>query len=63
MTLKELAERYTKEYQFRVFDEDGKCYATLDRNEIVKLEYPIGEKEVLQYSPQTITLITVLIKW
>jgi hypothetical protein len=63
MTLRELAERYTKEYQFRVFDEDGKCYATLDRNEIVKLEYPIGEKEVLQYSPQTRTLITVLIKW
>lgn len=64
MTLKQFAERYPKQYQFRIFDESGKCHSTLDRNEIVLLEYPVGEREVLTYfstSPMN-TLIFVKIK-
>lgn len=58
MTLKYLAETFSKEYDFRIFDENGKNLGRYERNEIVKLDYKVAEFEVLKFKPSTIQLTT-----
>jgi hypothetical protein len=50
MTFRELAEKFTRDYEFIVYKEDGSCNAKYERNEIVKLDYKVAELEVIAWA-------------
>lgn len=49
MTLKQLAEQYSKDYEFRVVDKNDKGLGKFERNELVKLDYKVAELEVVEH--------------
>ena len=62
MTLRELAERYDKEQEFRVTDEKGKNKGKFERNELVKLDYAIAKREVVTYCNNPVEYKTLIVQ-
>jgi hypothetical protein len=61
MTLRELAEKFTKDYEFIIFWADGTKDGKYERNEIVKFDYYISKLDVINWAancelPQTINV-------
>ena len=50
MTLRELAEKFSRDYDFKLYKEDGIDFGKYERNEIVKLDYAVGKLEVLAWA-------------
>jgi len=50
MKLRELAEKFTRDYDFMIYKEDGSYNAKYERNEIVKLDYKVAEFEVISWA-------------
>ena len=62
MTLKELAKRYTKEYEFILTDINDKGNGRYERNELVLFNYAVADSEVIEYSESQIYYNTVYVK-
>lgn len=54
MTLRELAEKYNRDYEFKVQDENEKHLGKFERNEIVKLDYAVANCEVIEFAESVI---------
>jgi hypothetical protein len=59
MTLRELAERFTRDYEFKVQDENEKHLGKMERNELVLLDYAVAKLEVTDYKLSEIYYNTV----
>ena len=61
MTLRYLAETFSRDYDFRVVDENEKGLGCFERNEIVKLNYKIADYEVLKFEHSKIYFNTIYV--